>query len=314
MTRRGGGEFGFIAKELAPLAHHPASLGLSDDAALLPPSQFPLIITKDMLVKGVHFRKKDPLDLVAEKALAVNLSDLAAKGARPLGYFLAISFPKDWDDDERALLARGFARAQARWKISLLGGDTTVTPGRLTLSVTAIGEAANGPMIRRNGACTGDEVWVTGTIGDAALALSHEDPVLQARYLMPTPRLSFGQNLVGIASACIDISDGLVADAGHIAAQSDVQLALDLDRVPLSRAVRVITEADPKAIDTVMGGGDDYELLFTASPEMAMAVSMVSVMTSTPVSRIGTVEPGAGVTLSIKGRPFGLQKHGFRHF
>jgi len=308
------GEFGFIANSLAPLAHHDASLGLTDDAAMLQPGTHPLVITKDMLVKGVHFRKHDPLDLVAEKALAVNLSDLAAKGARPLGYFLAVSFPKDWEDEDRAALISGFARGQERWGVSLLGGDTTSTPGRLALSITALGEACHGPMIRRNGAKPGDEVWVTGTIGDAALALSHDHPALQARYLKPCPRIAFGQNLVGLASAAIDVSDGLVADAGHIAAQSGAELALDLDRVPLSPTVRAITQDAPQSMDAVMGGGDDYEILFTAAPDKAMALSMISVMTATPVTRIGLVKAGGGVTLTIKGEPFGLKNRGYQHF
>lgn len=311
---KGRGEFAFIAELLAPLATDPAALGLTDDAALLPPGPHPLVITKDMLVKGVHFRKKDPLDAVAEKALAVNLSDLAAKGARPIGYFLAVSFPKDWEDDDRELFAHGLQAAQDRWGVSLLGGDTTSTPGRLTIAITAVGEAAYGPMLRRSGARPGDEVWVTGTIGDAALALVHDDPRLDRRYLHPTPRLAMGRHLVGIASAALDVSDGLVADAGHIAAQSEVQLALDLDRVPLSPAARAITQADPAALECVMGGGDDYEILFTAPPEARMAVSMLSVMTGTPVTPIGIVTEGSGVTLTIKGEPFGLQSRGYSHF
>ena len=265
------GEFEFIARRLRPLATTPGALALTDDAALLDPAAGrQLVLTKDAMVAGVHFLPDDPPGQIAQKLLRVNLSDLAAMGAAPLGYLLALARPKEISDAWLDEFCAGLAADNAAFGIALLGGDTVSTPGPLTLSLTAIGEVPTGSALLRSGAGPGDDVWVSGTLGDAALglkvlqgALDVTEPArtfLIERYRLPQPRLALGQALRGIASAAIDVSDGLVADLGHILETSGVGAALHADALPLSEAARDL----PGARDAALAGGDDYELLFTA--------------------------------------------------
>ena len=300
------GEFDLIAHYFAPLAG-PEGLGLLDDAALIQPlAGHDLVITADALVAGVHFRADDPLDLVARKALRVNLSDLAAKGARPSLYFLTIAWPRGTGPEAVAQFALGLSLDQDRYGIRLGGGDTVATPGPLCLSITALGHVPHGAMIRRSGAMPGDHVYVTGTIGDGAFGLDHpEIDALNQRYLLPEPRVDIGQALVGIAHAAMDVSDGLIADAGHLARASGVHLSLDIERVPLSEAARTLVTASPDLIWRALTGGDDYEILFTMSPDRAREIAALP-----GITRIGAVTAGQGVSLCRDGNPLDTQRLG----
>ncbi len=324
------GEFDIIAKYFAPLAaEFEDAYGLGDDAARVAPGEF--VITKDLLVEGVHFRAKDPLRAVAKKALRVNLSDLAAKGARPVGYFLGCVWPVGVTEEAIAEFAAGLREDQDLYKIALMGGDTTahVLKGApLTISVTMIGTNGSAGMIRRSGAKPGDDVYVSGAIGDAGLglaALSGEikfstahKAYLAGRYQLPSPRVSLGGALGGHASASIDVSDGLIADAGHIAEQSKVAIVLTAEKIPLSDAARawLQKEDEPEAgLARLASFGDDYEILFTAPASRRRSIEMASQVTKTPVARIGAIAKGGGVRLlNSAGAPIKIKKAGFDHF
>ncbi len=260
-------EFALIARHFRPLAG-PGSLALGDDAALLaPPAGRELVLTADAMVEGVHFRPDDPPETVGRKLLRVNLSDLAAKGAVPLGYLMTVSAPRATPDAFFAGLAAGLAADQATFGLSLLGGDTTSTPGPISLSLTAIGHVAPGAMVRRAGARDGDGVFVSGTIGDGALGLlaargELADPqgYLLGRYRLPQPRFL---PIAGIARAGMDISDGLVQDLGHLCRAGGVGAIVEAALVPLSAAARL---AGPQRLAACLTGGDDYELLLAVPP------------------------------------------------
>jgi thiamine-monophosphate kinase len=316
------GEFAFIARRLRPLATTGSALGLTDDAAVLdPPPGRQLILAKDAMVAGVHFLDDDPPGQIAQKLLRVNLSDLAAMGAAPLGYLLALARSKEIADDWLAAFCAGLAADNAEYQIALFGGDTVATPGPLTLSLTAIGEVPQGAALLRGGARPGDDLWVSGTLGDAALGLKvlrHElDATADARaclierYHLPRPRLALGQQLRGIASAAIDISDGLVADLGHVLEVSQVGAELHADTLPLSSAARDL----PGARDAALSGGDDYELLFTAPPERRGEIEALSRRLELALTRIGAIrtEPDLHV-LDEAGREIPISKAGWQHF
>ena len=318
-------EFGRIARYLAPLARaHPGAFGLTDDAATLSPATgHELVVTADALVEGVHFRPEDPPDRVARKMLRVNVSDLAAMGARPLAYVMTMALPARCGDDWLAAFASGLAEDQEAFGVALIGGDSVATPGPITLSVTAFGEVPLGLAIRRAGAHTGEALFVTGTIGDGALGLvalrdglpgltETERAFLAGRYQLPQPRLTAGAALRGIATAMLDVSDGLLADAGHIAQQSSVRIEIDRDAVPLSDAARRAVETDPGAWESILGGGDDYELLFTAPHDAVQRLR--SGATSVPITAIGRVLAGNGVAvLDAAGRSLTISRTGYRH-
>lgn len=324
----GSGEFGIIARYFAPLAKDaPLAFGLADDAAMLRPRKGrALVLTKDAIVAGVHFLPDDPPDLIARKLLRVNLSDLAAKGATPVGYLMATAFPKTVEENWIAAFAKGLARDQKTYGIHLLGGDTVATPGPATFSLTAIGETPARTMLRRSGAKPGDLVCVTGTIGDGGLGLAelrqpHEGLTpaqrrhLISRYRLPQPRTGFGAHLNGVASASLDISDGLIQDLGHIARQSGVRLVIDSRSVPLSPAALRVVRANQGATINAMTAGDDYEIGFTINRKNLKKLNDLSVSTATPVTVIGWVEQGQGVTaLDEEGIPLRLPHAGFDHF
>lgn len=323
------GEFDIIRSIFAPLAGEEGAFGLSDDAALLRAAEY--VVTKDMMIAGVHFRPDDPLDLVARKLLRVNLSDLAAKGARPLGYFLACAWPKTATRAQIARFADGLAADQALFRVALYGGDTTkhrAAGAPLVLSLTAFGAPARMGMIARQGAQVGDDVYVTGTIGDAGLGLAALDKretfskpardYLVARYRLPEPRLVMGGALAGHASAAIDVSDGLIADAGHIAAASGVGIEIEAERLPLSPAASDWLErqsARDAALARLAGFGDDYEILFVAPPGRRRSIDMAGKVSKTPVARIGQVVRGAGARLiGADGEAISVENAGFNHF
>lgn len=321
------GEFAMIAKFFAPLADAPGACGLNDDVATLSVPQGQELVAKvDAIVEGVHFLRDDPAGLIAKKALRVNLSDLAAKGASPLAYLLALSLP-DWvGDDWLARFAAGLREDQQLYDISLLGGDTTSTPGPLTLAVTALGSIETGRTIRRAGARPGDAVFVSGSIGDAGAglavlsgagaSLSEVDRShLIGRYRLPEPRLALGQRLTRLASASLDVSDGLIADLGHIAEVSRVRIAIEAPRIPLSAACMALWGKDTGASLRAATAGDDYEIAFTAPAGAREAIAKAAAETGVAIQEIGRVEAGEGIVLlDGRGQPVPVDRPGFTHF
>jgi thiamine-monophosphate kinase len=323
------GEFDLIDRLFAPLAHGFAgAFDLRDDVATLPArAGHELVLKTDSTIESVHFLPGDPPDTVAQKALRRALSDLAAKGAEPEVYLLAIALP---ENTERIWLERfveGLSADQARFGIALAGGETNRTPGALTITVTALGWVPEGRLVRRSGARPGDDVWVTGTIGDAAggLCLLKNQAVLEdeaarehlvRRFRVPEPRLKFGMAFAGIASAAIDVSDGLVADLGHVADVSEARIEIELDRLPLSPELRGLWGKDPGAALRAASAGDDYEIAFTAPVEAADEIAAVAGRTLTPATRIGRVVRGSvdAVLLDSTGRGISLQREGYTHF
>lgn len=311
-------EFDLIGRHFRPLAG-PGALDLRDDAALLtPPEGRQLVLTVDAMVEGIHFLPDDPPDLVGRKLLRVNLSDLAAKGATPLGYLMTVSAPRGTADAWFAGFAAGLAQDQVEFGVSLLGGDTTSTPGPVTLSLTMIGHVAPGAAVHRSGARPGHEVWVTGTIGDGALGLrvargeiSDASGVLLDRYRLPRPRL--GLALSGVASAAMDVSDGLVQDLGHLCRESGVAAEVLADEVPLSDAARA---AGPDWLPVCLTGGDDYEVLMAVPPEQTEALRQAARAGGLSVTRIGAFLSGPPeVTVRrADGESLALDKRGWSHF
>jgi thiamine-monophosphate kinase len=311
-------EFALIARHFRPLAG-PGALGLGDDAALItPPPGRDLVLTVDAMVAGVHFLPDDPPDLVGRKLLRVNLSDLAAKAAVPLGYLMTVSAPRGTPDAWFAGFAAGLAADQAAFGITLLGGDTTSTPGPVSLSLTAIGHVAPGQMIRRAGAAADDDIWVTGTIGDGALGLAvaqgrlaEPSGFLLDRYRLPRPRL--GLVLAGIASAGMDVSDGLVQDLGHLCRAAGLRAEIEAGSVPLSAAARM---AGPDWLQTCLTGGDDYELLLAAPPARAAALQQAAQAAGMPVTRIGRFHDGPPRVMvrGPAGEEIRLSRPGWSHF
>jgi thiamine-monophosphate kinase len=311
-------EFSMIARHFRPLAG-PGALDLRDDAALLmPPPGRELVLTVDAMVAGVHFLQDDPPDLVGRKLLRVNLSDLAAKGAVPLNYLMTVSVPRDTPDAWFAAFAAGLAQDQATYGVTLLGGDTTSTPGPISLSLTLIGHVAPSTAVHRFGARAGDEIWVTGTIGDGALGLAvalgrltDATGFLLDRYRLPQPRV--GLALADIASAGMDVSDGLVQDLGHICRASTLAAEIMLERVPLSDAARA---AGPDWLATCLTGGDDYELLLAVPPGHSEALRAAAARAGIAVTRIGHFHSGPAEVMvrQTSGEPFALTKGGWSHF
>ncbi|HUC18914.1 MAG TPA: thiamine-phosphate kinase [Acetobacteraceae bacterium] len=327
-------EFALIARYFRPLAHKEA-LGLADDAALLsPPPGRELVLTVDAMLGGVHFLPDDPPDLVARKLLRVNLSDIAAKAATPLGYLLTIAAPHGTKDDWFAAFAAGLAEDQREFGIALLGGDTTATAGPLALSLTAIGTVEAGRAVLRQGAAAGHGIWVTGTIGDAALGLAVlrgelADPILDPasdptldplghfvqRYRLPVPRL--GLRLADFAAAAMDISDGLVQDLGHLCRAGSVAAEIEAARVPLSASARAAGPAwRPDWLQRCLTGGDDYELLLAVPRAREPVLEKEAARTGLAVTNIGRFTLGApGVTVrGADGAAMTFSRPGWSHF
>ena len=319
-------EFGRIARYFAPLAA-PGALGLLDDAALIdgPPGE-QYVLTTDTIVEGVHFLPGDPPDLVARKLLRVNLSDLAAKGAVPVGYLLTTILPRDRGEAWLASFTKGLAADQREFGIALLGGDSVASASPAALSVAAIGRVGAGKAVLRGGARPGDDIYCSGTLGDAALGLKVlRDELVQldaparnflaGRYRLPQPRLKLGQGLAGLAHATIDISDGLVADLGHICDVSAVGATIEAALVPLSPALRLALKAEPSLLVAALTGGDDYELLFTAPPQAAPGLAALAADCQVALTKIGVIEPGRGVSVvDSAGAALDIAQGGYRHF
>ena len=314
----GAGEFDLIARIRARAGEHAGVvLGIGDDAALLQvPVGRQLVVTADTLNAGVHF----PLDTlpadIGWKSLAVNLSDLAAMGATPAWCTLSLSLPQvdsAWVD----AFLDGFLALADLHGVGLVGGDTTRGP--LSIAVTAMGLVEAGAALRRDGARIGDDVWVTGTLGDAAAALQclHEtravSPALKARLDRPAPRITAGQRLSGLASSCVDVSDGLLADLAHVCKCSDVGAEIELLRLPASPELS--TWQDELRWPLQAGGGDDYELCFTAAPRNRELVVQALDFAGIAGTRIGRIVSGQGVqAFDVQGKPWNPVRPGYEHF
>jgi thiamine-monophosphate kinase len=315
-------EFDLIARLLRPLTDGaPEALDLLDDAAVLPSRPgFDLVVSKDMIVEGVHFLPSDPLDLVARKLLRVNLSDLAAKAAEPYGYFLAVAWPARCGWPEREAFARGLRADQDAFGVTLMGGDTTATPGPLTASATVLGWVPSGGALLRSTARVGDVILVSGVIGDGWLGLKAALGGIDAqgalqRYRLPEPRLGLRRALAA-AHACADVSDGLIADAGRIGIASGAGVEITLDRLPLSAdGLRHVARARDRlqALVELATGGDDYELVCTAAPERALAVIEAAAAVGVDITAIGRVIEGRGARVLYDGREVAVARTGYRH-
>jgi len=315
------GEFALIARYFAPLAKgFKGARGLkSDNAFLSADARHDLVVKTDTIVAGVHYLADEKPELIAARALRVCLSDLAAGGARPFAYQLSLSLAKGWSERWVAGFARGLAADQRRYGIALSGGDTTGSPGPTTITVTAFGKVALGKGLGRDGARAEDELWVSGTIGDAALGLLAArgrlvSAALEKRYRLPQPRTGLGPRLIGIASATADVSDGLLADAGHIAEASRLAVHIERERVPLSADARRAVRSDPSLWANVLGGGDDYELVVAAPAVKRSALQAAARAAGIKITRIGTFRPGAGTHLTVGGRETRATRKGYVHF
>lgn len=325
----GYGEFQFIADLLAPLsAGHDGAFGLKDDAAVIaPPSGHELVVTTDALVAGRHFLADDDPALVARKGLRANLSDLAAMGAQPLWYMTSLVWPLGTDRALQARFVEGLKQDQARFGITLIGGDTTAGPGPFTLSITAFGSVPAGMAVRRSGAKPGDRLVVTGTIGDAGLGLAlatgdiqgaaGQDEALLERHYLPTPRVGLGAALRRCAHAAVDISDGLVADAGHIAAASSLSLTMRLEDLPLSHAAAgwlAAQEDEAEARLRLATSGDDYELACAVAPEALEDFIAACHAQGVEAREMGVFKTGSGVTVEFGEQGIPVDRAGFTHF
>jgi len=328
----GSPEDRLIAHYFKPLAKHPAAFGLQDDAAAItPPAGHDLVLKTDGLIAGVHFFPDDPADDVGRKALRVNLSDLAAKGATPLGFLLAIALPKGFSENWLAAFARGLGEDADRYQCPLLGGDTDSTPGPISISISAFGTLPQGTMPRRSGARVGDHVFVTGTIGDAALGLRLRQDAgagkawkldaamsdyLVGRYRVPQPRVAMAEIVRNHASAAMDVSDGLAGDLTKLCGVSGVSAVIDLVSIPLSGAARGLVLRGVVGLETLIAGGDDYEILCTIAEDRVEAFSQAAERAGVGVSSIGTVVAGSGFPKFIDGdgREIALERLSYSHF
>ena len=316
-----------IARFFKPLATHPGALGLSDDAAFLtPPPGFDLVLTTDAIVGGVHFFPEDAADTVAGRALRVNLSDLAAKGARPLGFLLSLALPREIGEQWLEGFAQGLRADADLFGCPLFGGDTDRTPGPIVVSIAMFGTVPEGTMVRRAGAKAGDRVFVTGTIGDAALGVMMrngkrwklDEPQRQhllSRYLVPQPRNALAEAVRIHASAGMDISDGLAGDFGKLCRVSGVAADVDVARLPLSEAARAVIAANPDAVESVLTGGDDYEIICTVPPAKAGSFQAAAGAANVAVSEIGEIKAGEGTRfIAADGRALAFKRASFSHF
>ncbi len=310
-----------IDRYLKPLATHPAARGLIDDAAVISPALGrDLVLTHDVIACGVHYLPTCPPSDVAWKLVAVNLSDLAAKGAKPTGVLMGLGLSAVEDEAWIAAFTDGLARVLAAYDCPLLGGDTVTGLGQAVLGLTAIGAVEPGQGLSRVGARPGDNLYVTGTIGDAGLGLAiargaaAPDKYLLNRYRRPTPRLAVGQRLAGLASAAMDVSDGLLIDADRLARASGLAVTIDLALVPVSEAALLRVRADDVGRLALASAGDDYELLFAAPPSAEAALLTICEEARVRLTCVGHVAAGAGLTvIGQAGAPIEPGRLGYEH-
>jgi thiamine-monophosphate kinase len=319
-----------IARYFRPLATAPNAFDLGDDAAVLtPPSGCDLVLTTDGVIAGVHFLPADPPQSIARKALRMNLSDLAAKGATPAGFLLSIALPTNIQESWIAAFAEGLGQDIGQYGCPLLGGDTDHTPGPLSVSITAFGTVPHGAMVRRATAKPGDIIAVTGTIGDAALGvLLHRDAdlakrwrlssragdYLEKRYLLPQPRNAVADALRQHASAAMDVSDGLVGDLTKLCRASAVAAEIDVAAVPLSDAARAALSADAKLIERILTGGDDYEIVLTLPEAEFGAFRAAAENAGVSAAKIGRITSGQGVRCLREGKVVSFAQASYSHF
>ena len=326
------GEFEIIARYFAPLATDKAALGLRDDAAVLVISEgYELIATCDTLIEGVHFLSDDPPDSIGYKALSVNLSDLAAKGARGHAYLLSLALPRETPHAWFEGFSSGLRELQEATGITLVGGDTTASPGPLTITITALGLVAHGHAVLRHGAKTGDRLYVSGTIGDACLGLRLlKDPALASawdlleedmaflidRYRRPKPRTELVIPIRNFAQGAIDVSDGLVGDVEKLARVSHVGAVVEAARVPFSSAAQKALRREPQLLETLLTAGDDYELVAAVPEASAPAFEAEAQAKGASVTMIGRIAGPSGDVRVLRpdGEPLALGRKGFTHF
>jgi thiamine-monophosphate kinase len=321
------GEFGFIERIRAAAASgEGVCSGIGDDCAVLElPPGHRLLTTKDLLIEGIHFdRAWIDSRCLGRKSVSVNVSDIAAMGGRPRHLYLGLGVPNDFSVEQLQLFMDGFLEAVSEYGAFLVGGDTCRSPGPLLISVTAEGSVPAGREICRAGASVGQDIYVSGTLGDSALALSRlgagmsVDPWLASRHHDPTARVALGQALAekGLAAAMIDVSDGLLADLGHILKASAVGALLEERQLPLSKAFRAVLEQDLQQMQLALSGGEDYELLFTASPERRAELDVLARSLDLSLTRIGIVtSAGDGLRLRhVDGHVRHADSRGFNHF
>ncbi|MEA2885032.1 MAG: thiamine-monophosphate kinase [Bradyrhizobium sp.] len=323
-------EDSLIARWFKPLATDAGAFDLTDDAALLKSSADDIVVTTDAIVEGVHFLPDDPPDTVARKALRVNLSDLAAKGAAPAGFVLTLALRRA-DDAWLAPFAGALGEDAITFQCPLLGGDTVSTPGPLMISITAFGRVLSGKMVRRNGAKAGDRVVVSGTIGDAALglallkrdamttALAASDgirEILIERYRIPQPRVALAQAVRDHASAAMDVSDGLAGDLAKLCAASGVSAIINTPTIPFSGGLAMLIDQYDGILELAVSGGDDYEILCTVPENRFEAFAEAAGLAGVAVTSIGTVIAGASPPRFIDGQgtELALPRLSYSHF
>jgi len=319
-----------IARYFRPLATHPGALGLIDDAAVIaPPAGSDMVLTTDGVIAGVHVFADDAPGDIARKALRMNLSDLAAKGATPLGFLLSLALPASIHGAWLTAFAGALGEDAERYGCPLLGGDTDHTPGPLSVSIAAFGAVPHGKMVRRATAKAGDRVVVSGTVGDAALGvrLRYDEDLakqwrlseamrahLRERYLLPQPRNALADAVLHNASAAIDVSDGLAGDLAKLCRASGVAAEIDVTRVPLSDAVRAAVDADPAVIETALTGGDDYEIVATLPADKLAAFTAAADAAGVAVTAIGRIAAGEGARFIRDGKVLSFAHPSYSHF
>jgi thiamine-monophosphate kinase len=324
------GEDSLIARYFKPLATDPGAFGLTDDAAVLQADGDDIVVTTDAIIEGVHFLPDDPPDTIARKALRVNLSDLAAKGAMPAGFVLALAL-RTADDAWLAPFARGLGEDATLFGCPLLGGDTVSTPGPQMISVTAFGRVPADKMVHRRGAKPGDRLVVTGTIGDAALGLAilkggaaaaalaadaAARELLIGRYRVPQPRNALAQAVRDHASAAMDVSDGLAGDLGKLCAASSVSAVIDAQSIPLSAPAAALVASGAIGIQAIVSGGDDYEILCAIPENRWEQFKQAAGLAGVAVTSFGTVIAGVAAPrfLDGQGRQITLERVSYSHF
>jgi thiamine-monophosphate kinase len=323
------GEDSLIARYFRPIATNPGAFNLDDDAAALKPSGDDIVVTTDALVEGVHFLPDDPPDTIARKALRVNLSDLAAKGAVPAGFVLTLAL-RSADEAWLKPFAAALGEDATQFSCPLLGGDTVSTPGPLMISITAFGRVPSGKMVHRSGAKPGDRVMVTGTIGDAALGLAvlrggkvhaaagdaAAREFLAGRYRVPQPRVALAEIVREYASAAMDVSDGLAGDLTKLCGVSGISAVIDLESIPRSAATRDLLSRRVVGIEALIAGGDDYEILCTIPEDRVEAFVETAQRAGVPVSSIGMAVAGSAVPkfIDAEGKEIALERLSYSHF
>jgi len=319
-----------IARYFRSLATAAGAFGLIDDAAALtPPPGCDLVLTTDGVIAGVHFFPDDPPEMVSRKVLRMNLSDLAAKGARPLGFLLSVALPAGFGEAWLGAFAAGLAEDAARYGCPLYGGDTDHTPGPISVSIFAFGAVPQGKMVHRSTARSGECIVVTGTIGDSAIGLklrrdrtlarrwglaASAAAELEDRYLLPQPRNALADAILQYASAAIDVSDGVAGDLAKLCRASSVAADIDAARVPLSDAARAAIAAEPALLETALTGGDDYEIVLTLSPQKLAAFRAAAEAAGVATTKIGRTQAGEGVRFLRDGKALTFTRESYSHF